>query len=374
MSFVVAHVQKLKSSALRGMQIHNQRESEQTMQNNPSIDPARLNLNYDLHTQGDVNYNRAVKERIAEGRVSDTAIRKDATVAVSILVSSDQKFFEGMTDERKREFFQAAYDYAAEKYGRENIVSARVHMDETTPHIHITTVPLTADGRLSARDLFTRQTLRELQDDLPRKLQSLGFEIERGQSKTETMRNHVEINEFKRQTLAQEVIAVRRSEIELHKQKAELESEIERVTKTQNARDKINAFEENKLAAAKDRLFGSDVHVDQESFKYLCKLARAGVAQRDELTAANQKVKHLTEQIKQDAPTVVLGKKTAAMQANDPQFKRQFQAAEVRREKTLAEKMANKMAQSMPKHRAVGLRVNLSDDDDEGDRKLKFRR
>ena len=373
MSYVVAHVQKLKSSDVRGMQIHNQRESEQTYRNNPEMDKSRTDLNYDLHAQGDVNYNHEIKNRIAEGRVGDGAIRKDATVAVSILVSSDQKFFEGLSDERKREFFQAAYDYAAEKYGRENIVSARVHMDETTPHIHITTVPLTADGRLSAKDLFNRQSLRDLQDELPRKLQSLGFEIDRGQPRNETMRKHVEINEFKRQTLAQETIAIRRSENELHKQKAELDSEIERLTKTKDSREKINAFEEKRLAEAKNRLFGSAVHVDQESFKYLCKNARAGVAHRDELKAANQKIKQLTERIEANAPKVLLGNKTQAMLDNDPKFKRQFQAAAVRREKTLAEKMANKMAQAMPQRgRSVGLRLKLSDDDEERGPKYKL--
>ena len=90
------------------------------------------------------------------------------------------------------------------------------------------------------------------------------------------------------------------------------------------------------------------MHVDQESFKYLCKNARAGIAHRDELKAANQKIKHLTERIEANAPKVLLGNKTQAMLDNDPKFKRQFQAAEVRREKTLAEKWLIKWRKRCP--------------------------
>lgn len=370
MSKLVCHVMKFGASDIKGLQIHNQRETQKTLENNPDIDPSRISQNYDLHT-GDrnINYNHAVKNRIKEGYTGERAVRKDAVTMVGVLVSSDREFFNKLSPEQQREFFKTAYDYVAERYGRENIIAARVHMDETTPHMHLHLVPLTADGRLSAKELFDRKNLLKLQQELPMRLQQAGFDIQRGEGRDP----HKETIEWKREQAAKELIELRRSENELHKQKAELDSEIERLAKTKDSREKINAFEEKRLAEAKNRLFGSAVHVDQESFKYLCKNARAGVAHRDELKAANQKIKQLTERIEANAPKVLLGNKTQAMLDNDPKFKRQFQAAEVRREKTLAEKMANKIAQAMPQRgRSVGLRLKLGDDDDERGPKYKL--
>ena len=86
---------------------------------------------------------------------------------VGVLVSSDREFFNKLSPEQQREFFKTAYDYVAERYGRENIVAARVHMDETTPHMHLHLVPLTADGRLSAKELFDRKTYSSFSKNFP---------------------------------------------------------------------------------------------------------------------------------------------------------------------------------------------------------------
>ena len=46
------------------------------------------------------------------------------------------------------------YNHLAKKYGAENIIDFVVHLDETNPHIHVTLVPLTQDGKLSYTELF----------------------------------------------------------------------------------------------------------------------------------------------------------------------------------------------------------------------------
>ena len=68
--------------------------------------------------------------------------------------------------------------------GAENVVSAMVHMDEKTPHMHFFHVSVTQDGRLNANKIYTRQSLRKLQSELPAYLQSRGFAIERGVEQT----------------------------------------------------------------------------------------------------------------------------------------------------------------------------------------------
>ena len=84
--------------------------------------------------------------------------------------------------------------------GAENVVSAMVHMDEKTPHMHFFPVPVTQDGRLNANKIYTRQSLRKLQSELLACLQSQGFAIERGVEQTPgSAKKHLDTREFKQQ-------------------------------------------------------------------------------------------------------------------------------------------------------------------------------
>jgi len=204
MSFLVCHVQKFKSPDVRGMQIHNQRESKNSK--NKEIDIERSHLNIDLINQGSINYNKKVKEIINKGYKGTKAIRKDAVVMNSTLISSDREFFKDMPREKQLEFFKESLSYLSEKYGEDNIVSATVHFDETTPHMHVCSVPLTSDGKLSAKTIFNRTMLKKLQTELPKHLQEKGFDINRGIEGSE--RGHVEVNEFKKLTKYEEVKAL----------------------------------------------------------------------------------------------------------------------------------------------------------------------
>ena len=71
-------------------------------------------------------------------------------------------------------------------------------MDETTPHMHFCSVPLTEQGKLTAKIIFNRQNLLSLQKKLPAYLQSKGFEIQKGEA---SEKRHIEINDFKERTL-----------------------------------------------------------------------------------------------------------------------------------------------------------------------------
>ena len=196
MSFLVCHIQKFKSSDVKGMQIHNQRESENSK--NVDIDLEKTKFIFDLHNHSSVNYNKRIKEILENGYKGTKAIRKDAVVMTSTLVTSDSEFFKKLSPEKQQEFFKQSYDYFKERYGEKNIVAASIHLDEKTPHMHLCSVPLTEDGKLSAKTLLDRKSLREIQDELPKHLQDKGFIIERGREGSEN--KHIEINEFKKQT------------------------------------------------------------------------------------------------------------------------------------------------------------------------------
>ena len=164
MSYAVVHMQKFGRGDLGGISSHNQRLKES--RTNPDIDPTRVGLNYDLvNTDKPVVYSQLVAERIKEGYKGSKAIRKDAVVMCGIMVTSDKAFFESLSPEDTRRYFDDALTWFKQRYGVSNLVYATVHMDETTPHMHLGIVPLTADGRLSAKSIFDRKELTALQTD-----------------------------------------------------------------------------------------------------------------------------------------------------------------------------------------------------------------
>lgn len=82
----------------------------------------------------------------------------------SFVVGSDRQFSGSLSEEEQRQFFVDCTCFFAERYGEGNIISAVVHMDETTPHLHLNLIPIT-DGRLCAKQLFDRKALQNLQTD-----------------------------------------------------------------------------------------------------------------------------------------------------------------------------------------------------------------
>lgn len=216
MSYFACHVKKFKSNDVRGLQIHNQRESSNSKNN--YIDPYRTILNYDLHNKDKINYNQRVKEIIAEGYKGAKAIRKDATVMTSTIVTSDKGFFDKLSLKEQRLFFEESYKFLKECYGEKNIVSAVVHMDETTPHMHLTAVPLTEDGKLSAKTIIDRKFLRHIQKAIPELLKSKGFDIERGVEGS--AKGHTDTDEYKKEQLKKlkdENQELKRQNLELRK-------------------------------------------------------------------------------------------------------------------------------------------------------------
>lgn len=200
MSSIVCHVEKLAAVDLRGAEIHNDRLSSNS--SNKDIDYTRTERNFDaLSGEGGnphTNYRAEVEKRLKAKYKGSRAIRKDAVRLVSVVVSSDQQFFKDLGSETEvRRFFKTAAEHLGERFGRDNVVAAKVHMDETTPHMHFCFVPLTEDGRLSAKTIIDRKGLRSLQDSLPQALQKAGFSIQRGLENSPA--KHLTEKAFKRQ-------------------------------------------------------------------------------------------------------------------------------------------------------------------------------
>ena len=202
MSYLVLHMDKFKKEAIRGIQSHNRRERES--HSNPDIDYDRSAANYELHETAASNYAEVIQNRI-DDLLLVKAVRKDAVRMCGLIVTSDKAFFDALTPEETRRFFEESKAFLTEFVGAENVVSAMVHMDEKTPHMHFLHVPVTPDGRLNANKIYTRQSLRKLQAGLPAHLQSRGFVIERGVEQTPgSAKRHLDTREFKQQQEALE--------------------------------------------------------------------------------------------------------------------------------------------------------------------------
>ncbi len=197
MSYIVLHMDKFKKEAVRGIQSHNNRERES--RSNPDIDYGRSAGNYDLHEPAAENYAEAIQNRI-DDLLLVKAVRKDAVHLCGLIVSSDSAFFEKLSLEDTKRFFEESKAFLTEFVGAENVVSAMVHLDEKTPHMHFLHVPVTPEGRLSAKTIYTRESLKMLQTELPRHLQSLGFDLQRGvEQEPGAAKKHLNTREFKQQ-------------------------------------------------------------------------------------------------------------------------------------------------------------------------------
>jgi len=177
MSYGIIRVAKFNISAVRGIQIHDEREKDKS-HSNPDIDFSKTEENYSLKERPNKTYNQVIKERI-DNLDLKKAVRKDAVVMCSFVVTSDKDFFNNISLEQEKAYFQKAYNFVKEKYGEQNIISAEVHKDETTPHLHINFIPVTQDNRLSAKSLFDKKSLKQLQDDFYSQV-SREFGLDRG--------------------------------------------------------------------------------------------------------------------------------------------------------------------------------------------------
>lgn len=143
------------------------------------------NKSYILNKHCEKSLPQAIKDRIKEGYKGEKAIRKDAVrFQTHILTGSHEQMKEIFADEkRKEQWIEANKQWMQERYGKENIVRFTLHVDEKTPHIHAVTVPLTRDGRLSAKEYANgKKALRDMQTDYANKMEQ--FDLKRGLERT----------------------------------------------------------------------------------------------------------------------------------------------------------------------------------------------
>ena len=203
----ILRIQKYNNSQIRGIENHLERRNTTT---NPDIQKGKSKMNYDLTSLQDRTLKSLIKEKLQNVEIKKK--RKDVVTMVEMLFTASPEFFENMSAEEIRQYFQKCYEFAAKKYGAENIIAADVHLDEKTPHMHLELVPITQDQKLCAKDLFNHK-LEELQEQAHQQVFS-NYGLERGDSHRKA--KHIS-------TLNLKILTLERKEFELQKQIAELE-------------------------------------------------------------------------------------------------------------------------------------------------------
>src|SRR5699024_2415494 len=100
-------------------------------------------------------------------------------------------------EERTKQYFEACKDYFSKEFGKENVVSAKVHLDETATHMHLHFVPFNKEtGKLQARVAMDKKKTNQINNELPKFLRERGFVVERGTGKTKD-KNIENVHEYK---------------------------------------------------------------------------------------------------------------------------------------------------------------------------------
>ncbi|MEC3440692.1 MobV family relaxase [Bacillus thuringiensis] len=268
--FMVCHMQKFKMTDVKGLQIHNQREKES--HSNSDIIQARTEQNYDLiHDKEKVDYKKLIQNRIDNGVVSNRAIRKDAVVCCSFMISASPDYMNSLSQVEQRRFFEESLRFLKGRYGEENFVYASVHVDEKTPHMHVGMVPVNEKQKLSAYSFFKNKSeFHDLQDKIYEHVKEKGFDIERGVSSD---RKHLSTQRFKAVTLQQEIE-------ELEQEKKGIDS---RLHDLKMSLDQAKSVDEIPVKEKGGFIRSKTVEITSEDFESIKVLARSSEALREDV-------------------------------------------------------------------------------------------
>lgn len=192
----ILRFKKYKGPAISPIEAHNERTKEQYA-SNPDIDVSRSRYNFHL-VQPQGKYRAEADRMIA---AAHCRVRKDSVRVVETLVTASPEFFKGKSRSEIKAYFEYALKFLESKQDSQTFISAVVHMDEKTPHLHLCFVPLTADGRLSAKEIIgNRKNLVKWQDEFWQHMVKQYPELERGESASQTGREHIPPRLFKEMT------------------------------------------------------------------------------------------------------------------------------------------------------------------------------
>lgn len=174
----MAHVAKFTKSASGKLMKHYERTVDENGKHinygNIDIDLTKTHLNYNLAPERSSQLN-FLKERLDQVYVFN---RKDVNVMADWVVTLPQEF----PADKEKEFFKKSYAFLSSRYGEENVISAYVHVDETTPHMHFSFIPIIDDPKkgpkVNAKDRLNKFELKQFHTEFSNYMdKNFGFDV-----------------------------------------------------------------------------------------------------------------------------------------------------------------------------------------------------
>lgn len=252
-STLAMHITKHKNGT-RGQQRHNERKEGQK-HSNRRIDPTRTKDNVWLTPDDGRTFNERIESILEENYTGKRKVRSTAVKMCEITVQIGGDLAENGTEEEQVEALKQAFEELRETYGEKNIVSAVIHVDETTPHLHFDFVPITKKGGLSAREVVgDRAQMRKTQARFLQAMQERCPECKFERKKDGAM-NGMEQKLFEKMTAA-----LKAKETEIWDREEEVEDREIKVEKQEN---QLNALQAT-LQAKEQALIARERQVEKD--------------------------------------------------------------------------------------------------------------
>ena len=256
--FCVMNIQKRKRNDITGIQ----KEATRTATDyNNRVQPGMDALNVSL-----IQSNNWMQDIQNEINRAGAKTRSNSVVALDAIYTASGDFFKDKSTEECNQYFRDCLQFHQKRFG--HIVSAVIHYDETTPHMHILSVPLTQDGRLSAREIIgNRANLSRMQTEFFEQV-GRGYGLERGvQMDGQEKKKHITAQEHKLRQVKQEQA---REEEELEAIKHSKKSARERATRAKEQAKQQQA-ENSRLRTVESKI-RSDMEREQTTARQLAEM------------------------------------------------------------------------------------------------------
>lgn len=186
MSYAIIRNANYKKSNLAGLYKHNERKN--TNYSNKEINKNNFVKNYSIKACN-TSYLKAITQLIEKNNLK-CRITSYTNLACEFIITSDKTFFENIGEEETFRYFKTAYDFVAnyKNLGEQYILSAKIHMDETTPHMHIVFVPViqvkdkngNIENKIACSEYWKgKDSYKKLQDNFYKYITEHGFNLER---------------------------------------------------------------------------------------------------------------------------------------------------------------------------------------------------
>ena len=201
MSYAIIRNEKYKRENLKGIYRHNERRNKNY--SNKNIDTSKSHLNYSIK-EPTYSYEKEF-DKIREKYNLKGQVKTVSNIVCEYIITSDKEFFESIGENETKRYFETAYKFVCEykNLSEQYILSAKVHLDEETPHLHLAFIPVvhTTDKKGNAIDKIAcsefwkaKDSYIQLQNAFYSYITENGFDLERGKSSS---REHLSVKDYK---------------------------------------------------------------------------------------------------------------------------------------------------------------------------------